>query len=152
MLGICLHIVLPHCPYGNLGTSLTNSSSEWLSVFSFAFLTVWHFFGCRSLFSSWCVFFWLSVNLIINYTHGKGICFLMIAYPSLDYIRLLRKLPTINDFDKWTCSLVLCSVAHSCQTLCDSMDCSLPGSSVHRIFQARIVEWVEVFTQYFLWV
>ena len=27
-------------------------------------------------------------------------------------------------------------------TLCDPMDCSLPGSSVHGIFQARIVEWL----------
>ena len=27
-------------------------------------------------------------------------------------------------------------------TLCDPVDCSLPGSSVHRIFQARILEWV----------
>ena len=30
----------------------------------------------------------------------------------------------------------------SCVRLCDSMDCSLPGSSVHGIFQARIREWV----------
>ena len=29
-----------------------------------------------------------------------------------------------------------------CQTLCNSMDCSLPDSSVHRILQARILEWV----------
>ena len=28
--------------------------------------------------------------------------------------------------------------------LCDSMDCSLPGSSVHGIFQARILEWVDI--------
>ena len=27
-------------------------------------------------------------------------------------------------------------------TLCDSMDCSPPGSSVHRILQARILEWI----------
>ena len=33
-------------------------------------------------------------------------------------------------------------VAQSCRTLCDPMDCSLPGSSVHGIFQARIPEWV----------
>ena len=32
-------------------------------------------------------------------------------------------------------------VAHSCLTLCDPMDCSLPGSSVHGIFQARVLEW-----------
>ena len=32
-------------------------------------------------------------------------------------------------------------VAQSCPTLSDPMDCSLPGSSVHRIFQARVLEW-----------
>ena len=30
----------------------------------------------------------------------------------------------------------------SCPTLCDSVDCSPPGSSVHGILQARILEWV----------
>ena len=34
------------------------------------------------------------------------------------------------------------SVAQSCLTLCDPMDCSPPGSSVHGIFQTRIPEWV----------
>ena len=34
--------------------------------------------------------------------------------------------------------------AQSYQTLCDPMDCSLPGSSVHGIPQARILEWVVV--------
>ena len=32
-------------------------------------------------------------------------------------------------------------IAQSCPTLCNSMDCSLPGSSVHGIFQARVLEW-----------
>ena len=32
-------------------------------------------------------------------------------------------------------------VAQSCPTLSDAMDCSLPGSSVHGIFQARVLEW-----------
>ena len=35
-------------------------------------------------------------------------------------------------------------VAQSCLTLCDPMDCSLPGSSIHGIFQARILEWVAI--------
>ena len=35
-------------------------------------------------------------------------------------------------------------VAQSYPTLCDPMDCSLPGSSVHGIFQARILEWVSI--------
>ena len=32
-------------------------------------------------------------------------------------------------------------VTKSCLTLSDPMDCSLPGSSVHGIFQARVLEW-----------
>ena len=32
-------------------------------------------------------------------------------------------------------------VAQSCRTLSDPMDCSLPGSSIHGIFQARMLEW-----------
>ena len=32
-------------------------------------------------------------------------------------------------------------VAQSCATLCDPMDCSLQGSFVHGIFQARVLEW-----------
>ena len=32
-------------------------------------------------------------------------------------------------------------VTQSCPTLQDPMDCSLPGSSVHGIFQARVLEW-----------
>ena len=32
-------------------------------------------------------------------------------------------------------------VAQSCPTLSDPIDCSLPGSSVHGIFQARVLEW-----------
>ena len=35
-------------------------------------------------------------------------------------------------------------VAQPCPTLCDPMDCSLLGSSVHGIFQARILEWVAI--------
>ena len=41
-------------------------------------------------------------------------------------------------------SLSTCEVAQSCPTLCDPIDCSLPGSSVHGIFQARVLEWVAI--------
>ena len=41
-------------------------------------------------------------------------------------------------------TLLLLSVTQSCPTLCDPMDCSLPGSSVHGISQAAILEWVAV--------
>ena len=38
----------------------------------------------------------------------------------------------------------VCSVAQLCLNLCDPIDCSPPGSSVHGIFQARILEWVDI--------
>ena len=37
-----------------------------------------------------------------------------------------------------------CEVAQLCPTLWDPMDCSLPGSSIHGIFQARVLEWVAI--------
>ena len=43
------------------------------------------------------------------------------------------QLPTMNH-----------EVAQSCQTLCDPMDCSLPGSSVRGIFQAIVLEWIAI--------
>ena len=39
---------------------------------------------------------------------------------------------------------VCCVHSQSCPALCDPMDCNLPGSSVHEIFQARILEWVTI--------
>ena len=45
-------------------------------------------------------------------------------------------------FAKYVC---LCSVPQSGPTLCDPIDCPPPGSSVHGIFQARILEWVAIY-------
>ena len=35
-------------------------------------------------------------------------------------------------------------ISQSCPTLCNPMDCSLPGSSIHGIPQARVLEWVAI--------
>ena len=43
-----------------------------------------------------------------------------------------------------TTMAVGCMHAQSCLNICDPMDYSLPGSSVHGIFQARILEWVAI--------
>ena len=40
----------------------------------------------------------------------------------------------------YTCTAAAKSL-QSCPTLCDPMDCSLPGSSIHGIVQARVLEW-----------
>ena len=47
----------------------------------------------------------------------------------------------------WVCVCVcecVCVLSHVWPTLCDATDCSLPGSSVHGGFQARILEWVAI--------
>ena len=44
----------------------------------------------------------------------------------------------IHSFASCVCVLV----AWSCLTLCDPMDCSLPGFSIHGILQERILKWV----------
>ena len=47
-------------------------------------------------------------------------------------------------FPNVICAVVLCSVVQSRPTLCDPMECSPPGSSVHGTFQVRILEWVAI--------
>ena len=81
-------------------------------------------------------------HIIISIDVGKA--FDKIQYPFM--IKTLQKmgiegtylsiLKTIYDSES--------EVTQSCPTLCDPMDCSLPGSSVHRIFQARVLEWVAI--------
>ena len=43
-----------------------------------------------------------------------------------------------------TCEAKWSEVAQLCLTLCNPMDCSLPGSPVHRIFQAIVLEWIAI--------
>ena len=43
-----------------------------------------------------------------------------------------------------TCYLCMCSATQSCLTLCDPMDYSLPSSSVHGTFQARVLKWFAI--------
>ena len=70
---------------------------------------------------------------------GKLIFFSSALFPS-SVPELFSTLKSIlNHF----CSYLL--VAQSCPTLCNPMDCTLPGSSVHGILQARILEWVAIF-------
>ena len=54
-----------------------------------------------------------------------------VPYCSYLLIRALKQ--------KWTSE-----VAQSCPTLCNPMGCSLPGSSIHGIFQAKVLEWLAI--------
>ena len=59
----------------------------------------------------------------------KEIHFIIKTYPS-------RKTSVVSESES--------EVAQSCPTLCDPADCSLLGSSVHGVLQARILEWVAI--------
>ena len=48
----------------------------------------------------------------------------------------------ISDEGKWKSKSLAIFCAQSCLTLCDPMDCSPSGSSVHGVFQAGILEWI----------
>ena len=61
------------------------------------------------------------------------VCVYIYIYSALKYILYITYI---------TLCAVLCLVTHSCPTLCNPMDYSPPGSSVHGILQARILEWV----------
>ena len=56
-----------------------------------------------------------------------------------------RELP--SEQNRWreiNCTVMHGEVSQSCPTLCDPRDCSLPGSSVHGIFQAIVLEWIAI--------
>ena len=64
----------------------------------------------------------------------------------MDIILVIQGIHYKEKITQWfvyTCMLS-CSVTQSCLTLCNSMDYSPLGSSVHRSFQARILEWVAI--------
>ena len=63
------------------------------------------------------------------------------------YIAVIKKKGLSLDVLKmlWdTLKLKWSDVAQSCPTLCNPMDCSRSGSSIHRIFQARVLEWIAI--------
>ena len=56
------------------------------------------------------------------------------------YLFSIHMIIHIEKIQKW-------KVIQSCPTLCGPMDCSLPGSSVHGIFQAGVLEWGAIYIQ-----
>ena len=94
--------------------------------------------ACRQPSSPW-VFKWsfLPLYLCLHFLFF-GLGFTLIILFSLNY---LFKDPV---FKKLSLSEVLSEVPQSCPTLRNPMDCSLSGSSVHGIFQARMLEWIAI--------
>ena len=76
--------------------------------------------------------------MLVGY-HGGGCWEAMGLFLPIQYFG-------VHDPSLWLRSCCCsCLVTKSCPTLCNLMDCSPPGSSVHGISQARILEWVAVF-------
>ena len=84
---------------------------------------------------------------------GEGIGYpLQYSWASL-VAQMVKNLSAMQETLHWTFTslhltgvycTVLCLVAQLCSTLCNPMDCSLQGSSVHGLFQARVLEWVAI--------
>ena len=71
---------------------------------------------------------------------------MLVLSPSQDYCKIQGGIRHVETFGnkKALVTCCVCSDAQSCLTLCDPMDCSPPGSSVHGTLQARILEWVVI--------
>ena len=94
-----------------------------------------------------------SVQMVfLNSLNGHVLSFLasllgMWDLNSLTMDRTLAPCISKSNLNHWTARKVpccSCSVAQSCLTLCEPVNCSPPGSSVHGISQARILEWVAI--------
>ena len=99
----------------------------------FAVFCLWYFVQFR----------WFACYCLPSQTHCEKTSFIPLRYVDHSKSAKLRS--------KWICDsppqihiCAACSVAQSCLTLCDPVDYSPPGSSAHRISQARILEWVAI--------
>ena len=103
-------------------------SQRFLSLLFFPFFP--YILFCSSDFHNYVfqitfLFFSSVILILISFSILLiSVCFLFIS--SRPYVK------------KWS------EVAQSCPTLCNPMDCSLQGCSVHGIFQARVLEWVVI--------
>ena len=70
------------------------------------------------------------VSFAIIFSHSEGCLFTLLIVSFA-----VQKLLSLVQFS---------SVTQSCLTLCDPVDCNLPGSSVHGIFQAMVLEWIAI--------
>ena len=103
--------------------------SKWLSrVFSSTTIQKHQFFGTQPS---------LRSNCHIIHDYWKNHSFRENPIKNLDLLTQKHKYCMIPQ-----CACVHAKLLQLCPTLCDSMDCSLPGSSVHGILWARILEWV----------
>ena len=106
------------------------------------------FAGQISFWSSYRVY--LGLEFIVSF-HPLFIPFLLFlillncfTFP-ITLTKILRVLDeSIAGFNSLTAAAAAARSLQFCLTLCDPVDCSLSGSSVHGIFQARVLEWLAI--------
>ena len=109
----------------------------------------YHIFVKKAILSLLCKMF---MNISLIYWNGVEIHDLPILFFVIIFLwfanmslLLFRLFPVFLDCHYWWHeSENESEVAQSCPTLCDPMDCSLSGSSVHGIFQAIVLEWIAI--------
>ena len=110
---------------GNIILSKTNWEKK-KGVISFGNLSLYVLLGKKAKENVSCVWQWRMEHNKPGWSRCSG-------------AQDVTCLKTLTFFPDWWCL-----GTKSCPTLCDPMDCSPPGSSVHGIFQARILEWVAI--------
>ena len=137
----------PHSLQLSVSIIVTRISEAWsLSVFTNI---------CFSLFGSFS-FFPLATDFIVWIFATIILCTFNFFQNSVLHIARSLHSPFYSTFPSSSvspnqiCLIVYChcSVAKLCLSLCDAMDCRPPGSSVHEISQARILEWVAIPSPY----
>ena len=96
----------------------------------------------------------------------SGIAFLQCLHGSISHLQIFTQRTTFQEGLSWppclkiatlphwltvhinfvsiTTYITVCTCAQLCPALCNPVDCSPPGCSVHGIFQARVLEWVAI--------
>ena len=100
----------------------SNPASNWVPNYRFHIL--FNRFMCNKHLNSWKSYICFPRFLIKNFKNLETLLWSNVLHTTLWDVCMHAKL------------------LQSCLTLCDTMDCSPPGSSVLRIFQVRILEWV----------
>ena len=120
-----------------------------ISIFNFVRGFIWCLVtsGSQFIFGSrrpklwkWCTCEYITRVLTIDFTVGWAVWTICIGgFPNVSIFRCFSCLSVYL----YECMCGAKSL-HSCPTLCDPMDCSALGCSVHSILQARILEWVAI--------
>ena len=80
---------------------------------------------------------WTLINILNDLMNGVN----YVTISTFESWRDIYRYKTIN-MHSMNCIMLLCTVTQSCLTTCNSTGCSLPGSSLHGVLQARILGWM----------